>query len=345
MQRIWAIVLGMGFGGNAAFMLARPLAWYAFVPGVDETGPANVHFIRDIGCAYLVVALSLFWLAMSRLRAWPAALASGTFLSLHGLVHVGDALTGRGDLHHLAAAVPAIFLPAVFVMWLALSSSGKGAARLRGEQEGRAGAAVQDPTEVKNRSASPRRRGLAGRLVEGSLVAFERDFRYDLTYAREIVDASAIAFLKFGLFFAFASHREGVPTDALFAAKVVAARHEDCGPCTQLVVTMAEREGVASSTLCALLARDAGAMSPDASLGFRFASAVLARDIALADALRAEVRERWGRRAVVSMAFAIASSRVYPAVKYALGYARTCSRVVVAGKDADLARLPEAALP
>ena len=31
--------------------------------GCDETGPLNLHFIRDIGCAYLVAAAGLLWMA------------------------------------------------------------------------------------------------------------------------------------------------------------------------------------------------------------------------------------------------------------------------------------------
>src|SRR3546814_4042435 len=38
---------------NGAFMLAKPLDWYVFVPTVVTTGPPNAHFIRDIGLAYL----------------------------------------------------------------------------------------------------------------------------------------------------------------------------------------------------------------------------------------------------------------------------------------------------
>jgi hypothetical protein len=41
--------------------------------------------------------------------------------------------------------------------------------------------------------------------------------------------------------------------------------------------------------------------------------------------------KRWGRRAVVSLAFAITAARVYPTVKYALGHGKACTRVVVGG--------------
>ena len=40
-------------------MLARPEIWYYSIPGVTGTGPLNLHFIRDIGCAYLVAAAGL----------------------------------------------------------------------------------------------------------------------------------------------------------------------------------------------------------------------------------------------------------------------------------------------
>ena len=41
--------------------------------------------------------------------------------------------------------------------------------------------------------------------------------------------------------------------------------------------------------------------------------------------------KRWGRRALVSVAFAITAARIYPTVKYALGHGKACTRVVVGG--------------
>ena len=41
--------------------------------------------------------------------------------------------------------------------------------------------------------------------------------------------------------------------------------------------------------------------------------------------------KRWGRRALVSLAFAITAARIYPTVKYALGHGKACMRVVVGG--------------
>jgi uncharacterized protein YjeT (DUF2065 family) len=117
MKRGLTGLLGVGLGGNGLWMLFCPQSWYGTIPGVVETGAANLHFIRDIGCAYLVTGASLFWLVKTP-RAWPAALAGGTFLALHTLVHVGDTAVGREPARQFLADLPAVVLPAFLVLWL-----------------------------------------------------------------------------------------------------------------------------------------------------------------------------------------------------------------------------------
>jgi hypothetical protein len=46
---------------------------------------------------------------------------------------------------------------------------------------------------------------------------------------------------------------------------------------------------------------------------------------------REAIVKRWGRRALVSLAFAVTAARIYPTVKYALGHGKACMRVVVVG--------------
>jgi hypothetical protein len=93
---------------------------------------------------------------------------------------------------------------------------------------------------------------------------------------------------------------------------------------------MAERQGVPPDVLRAILTDDVDRMSDDAALAWRFTKAVLAHD-ASADDYRAVILERWGPRAVVSLAFAITVARIYPTVKYAMGHGKACTRVVVGG--------------
>jgi hypothetical protein len=109
---------------------------------------------------------------------------------------------------------------------------------------------------------------------------------------------------------------------------------------------MAERAGVSAAVLGALLADKPDAMPPDVALTWRFTRATLAHDAA-ADEYREEIVKRWGRRALVSLAFAITAARIYPTVKYALGHGKACMRVVVGGAPVmlDHGRVPQLVSP
>jgi hypothetical protein len=174
-------------------------------------------------------------------------------------------------------------------------------------------------------------------FLNRQMSAFERKFDYDMSYARDILGADFGAFWSFSRILGVSGYRKDAPLDAWYAAKIGATVAADCGPCTQLVVNMAEQVGVSATNLRAILANDEQAMTPEAALGLHFAQAVVARDLAKGDTLRAEVVKRWGRRALVSLALAIASSSVFPDVKYALGYGHACTLVRVAGASAPLA--------
>ena len=89
-----------------------------------------------------------------------------------------------------------------------------------------------------------------------SVSKLERSFGYDAGYIHEVIEISRAAFFKFGLFQIMSSHRDGVPRDAWYAARIAAAISEDCGPCTQLVVDMALRAGMKGDALSALLRGD-----------------------------------------------------------------------------------------
>jgi len=160
--------------------------------------------------------------------------------------------------------------------------------------------------------------------------AFERKWNYDAGYLKEIIEISPRAAWMFARATGLNRYRHGVPAAALFAAGITAVRAEDCGPCTQLMATMAERQGVSPDVLRAVLTDDAAAMPEEVALAWRFTRATLAHDPA-ADGYRREIVARWGPKAVVTLAFMITTARMYPTVKYAMGHGQVCSRVVVGG--------------
>ena len=167
-------------------------------------------------------------------------------------------------------------------------------------------------------------------VLRRAIARFERDWSYDAGYMRDMIDASPRAAWLFSRVTALGRFRRDVPIEAWSAAGITAVRHEDCGPCTQLAVTMAERAGVSAAVLRAVLADNPDAMPPDVALAWNFTRATLAHDAA-ADAYREAIVKRWGKRALVSLAFAITAARIYPTVKYALGHGKACMRIVVGG--------------
>ena len=167
-------------------------------------------------------------------------------------------------------------------------------------------------------------------LMRRGIAAFGRQWNYDAAYVHELIDASPRAAWMFSRAAAIGKYRKDVPLAAWTAAAITAVRHEDCGPCTQLGVSMAERAGVDAGVLRAILTEDFKAMPDDVRLAWRFTRATLDHDPA-ADEYREEIVKRWGSRALVSLAFAMVASRIYPTVKYAMGHGKACTRVVVGG--------------
>jgi hypothetical protein len=159
---------------------------------------------------------------------------------------------------------------------------------------------------------------------------FERQWDYDASYIHEMINADPGAVWMFQRAAGLGKYRKNVPLPALAAAAITAVRHEDCGPCTQLGVAMMERAGVAPQVLRAILTEDPARMPGEVALAWRFTRATLDHD-PRADEYRDEIVKLWGPRAVISLAFAMVTSRMYPTVKYAMGHGKACTRIVVDG--------------
>lgn len=160
---------------------------------------------------------------------------------------------------------------------------------------------------------------------------FQKRYDYDVSYMRDLIAIDPMAFMAFSNVQGLGGYAKA-PKEALIAVRLVATLAEDCGPCTQIVVSMGEEQGVDPAVLKGVLTGDEAAMGADAALAWKFARASLARDMEAADPLRDEIVRRWGRKALAAIALAIASARVFPTVKYALGHGKTCSKVQVRGE-------------
>jgi hypothetical protein len=175
------------------------------------------------------------------------------------------------------------------------------------------------------------------------IAAFERTWTYDASYVHELIEADPRAFMSLGKVMGLGQYRKDIPAAARHAAGIVAVMAEDCGPCTQLAIDMAEREGVDPAILRAVVARDFAAMPEEVTLAVRFAQKTIAH-APEADELREEVVRLWGKRALISLAFAIMAARLFPTLKYAMGHGRACTRLTIGGETQPvLHEVPQAA--
>lgn len=179
-------------------------------------------------------------------------------------------------------------------------------------------------------------------LIARQIDKMERLWGYDASYLRLVLAVNPMSALKFGMVSLMADQK-AAPPEVIAAAKIVATLAEDCGPCTQIVVDMAAAQGVAPQVLRAILAGNTTEMGEAAALGWRFARASLARDLESVDPLRGEIVRRWGEAGLVTVSLSLTAARMYPTLKYALGYGRTCSKVTVDGIATPVVHVPLAA--
>lgn len=159
------------------------------------------------------------------------------------------------------------------------------------------------------------------------LNAEEKKLGASMDYLRHVLDVSPAAFLRFASIMPFANSRKALPPPAWFVAQIVALRAEDCGPCLQITVNLARQQKVASEIVQAAVDGHVDGLPTELANVYRFAQSVV--DGNDDDALRETVRKKYGERGLIEIAYAIASSRIPPTVKRALGYAKSCQAVTI----------------
>ena len=105
---------------NGLAMLIAPEVWYELTPGASDTGPFNVHFVRDIGIAYLAVGIGL-WLGVTnhRLQALSGALVAMVFVGGHAVFHFIEMFAHHVDSTSAVRDLILIVLPtAIAAVWM-----------------------------------------------------------------------------------------------------------------------------------------------------------------------------------------------------------------------------------
>ncbi|QLC25454.1 hypothetical protein HFP57_10775 [Parasphingopyxis algicola] len=293
---IWIAILFSAL--NGAFMLFDPLGWYYAIPTVRATGPANTHFIADIGIAYLGCAVILFYAVRNLRMRWLAALAGGLWLMAHGGLHLYELMAGICSTDRFLKDAPGtIGVPLMVLIAIATLF-------------------------VRQRIAPI---GLPKGLFLGIV---DRMNPGESEYVHEIARAPGHALEKFIHFMPASNHRHAASAAMFAATRIGAVLVEDCGPCALTAAQGSRMDGVSRDMLNAALA-GGDALPEDEALAFRFGEAI-ARQAPDVDTLGDDIEARFGRTVRVELAMVAAMIRVYPAMKRGLGLTKVCSATKLA---------------
>jgi len=280
--------------GNGFKMLVDPFGWYDLVDTVKATGPANAHFIRDIGLALLLSAALLGYGGSNLALRWGAALAGAGWLLAHGLLHIWEVLAGICSASIFWQEAPGTLGPPL----LALAGIALMLARQR-------------------IAPFPLPSGLFVRTMD-------RIAPGETEYVHRIAALPGGALEKLQHFMPASSHRHAAPAELFAMARIGATRAEDCGPCTLIAARWALHDGVPRALVQAAL--DGALPEGDLADAYAFGRAVALGQPEAAD-LGAVLAARHGATVRDELALSVAMVRVYPALKRGLGIAQSCSVV------------------
>ena len=292
MQAVIALVALFAVA-NGVFMLADPLVWYGTLETVQTTGPANRHFIGDIGLAYIVSGAVLLFASANLALRWGAALIGVSWLAAHGAFHVYEVTTGICGPDVFWQDAPGVLGPPLLV----LLAVGVQVVRQR-----------ISPVPLPKHLFLSIMRKVAGKAEP---------------YLDDLDRAGGFATEKFQHAMLLSGHRYHAPAPLLHMARLGSTRVEDCGPCVEIVRQFALADGLDPDRIQnALMGR------PDCdedALAYDFGMAVSSGDVAAAAELGDRIEALYGRKVRTELALGAASGRLFPAIKRGLGLASACT--------------------
>ncbi len=154
------------------------------------------------------------------------------------------------------------------------------------------------------------------------LQEFGATYDYDIGYMEQLLDLSPAAYGEFEAAMGMAELRVHLPVDAHFVARISALLADDCGACTQLNLRMAAEAGVDREVLRQVL-EDPNSLPPVLRLVYEHATQVVRGGNA--DAARVQqLKSAFGDEAYAELAVNILGSRIYPALRRAMGAEVSC---------------------
>lgn len=120
--------IGFGVGGltslaTGVWMWFAPRNWYDIFPGdIADFGPANLHFIRDLGGWYAAGGVLLLFALTNPVRFGGVALLVTLISSFaHSVSHLRDVISSEVGAEHWITDLPFVHGPLIIVaimMWI-----------------------------------------------------------------------------------------------------------------------------------------------------------------------------------------------------------------------------------
>ncbi|GLQ32571.1 hypothetical protein [Litoribrevibacter albus] len=159
------------------------------------------------------------------------------------------------------------------------------------------------------------------------LTDFENHYQYDAQYLKDMLTLAYSSYEKFAGFQPMASHRDLLPLEAFWVAKVAGMQTEDCGGCLELTIKMAKEQGVSSDILNAAL--KGGQALPEAlQVVYQYARQVAGQGQVDQEVMDA-ISESFSKGQLLEFGVIIAATKVFPTVKRAVGMKEACALISV----------------
>lgn len=118
-EKKWKIFFSSIFLGNffsGLWMLASPVNWYENFPGrIPDFGPLNEHFVRDLGCVFLLLSLISFKSIFDSSLRKNTLFILQVWFSAHAAVHLFDTFRGLVAIEHLYMDIPLCYIPPILI--------------------------------------------------------------------------------------------------------------------------------------------------------------------------------------------------------------------------------------
>lgn len=154
---------------------------------------------------------------------------------------------------------------------------------------------------------------------------FEKHYHYDCTYMRELLDSSLAGFIRFSNFLPLNNYREKLSLNDYWIAKLSSIQSEDCGECLQLNIRMALEAGV-DRGLVETAITDYRKLPAELRDIYQYARYVASNEVIEPELIN-HIMRRYGKNCLLELGLCVAAARVFPTIKRAAGYAKSCNMI------------------